>query len=135
MVTLCCPTNAPSLKVTVQQGEGGCIPSVPRDLVGDGPIVKVLVYKMSADQTTVSGLDMNNQAFDVNTEGAMVFYNGVMLCQAQDDYDLTETSLTLTQPAYDDSDLVMIVSFRESAEEVLSRIEQRLAALENAHAK
>jgi len=90
---------------------------------------------MSADQTTVSGLDMNNQAFDVNTEGAMVFYNGVMLCQAQDDYDLTETSLTLTQPAYDDSDLVMIVSFRESAEEVLSRIEQRLAALENAHAK
>ena len=131
MATLCCPTNLPSLSVTVQQGEGGCIPTVPRDLVGDGPIVKVLVYKMSSNQTLIQGLDMNNNPFDVNTEGAMVFYNGVMLCESQQDYDLTETSLSLTQPAYDDSDLVMIVSFRESAEEAMNRIEQRLEALEN----
>ena len=131
MATLCCPTNVPSLSVTVQQGEGGCIPTVPRDLVGDGPIVKVLVYKMSSNQTLIQGLDMNNNPFDVNTEGAMVFYNGVMLCESQQDYDLTETSLSLTQPAYDDSDLVMIVSFRESAEEAMNRIEQRLEALEN----
>ncbi len=120
----CCTTNSPKIiirpnscgqatvtapKVNADTGIG-CVPSTPRDLVGQGFLVSFYYYQGSESQTEFSGPDKNGNTLSA-TANSMVFVNGVML--DDDTYILTASVLTLSDPCQTDEDIVAVVVFRQ----------------------
>ena len=120
----CCTTNSPKIiirpnscgqatvtapKVNADTGIG-CVPSTPRDLIGQGFLVSFYYYQGSVDQTEFSGPDKNGNTL-VATSNSMVFANGVML--DDETYTLTASVLSLSDPCQTDDDIIAVVVFRE----------------------
>ena len=125
----CCVTTSPKIiikpnscsKNTVQASRSdssvgiGCVPSTPRDLIGDGLLVTMYYYDAAVDQTVFQGVDRNgNTLQNASKESSLVLVNGVVL--DNDQYELTEVTLTLDDGCETDTDIVSVVVFREPKE-------------------
>ena len=125
----CCVTTSPKITIkpnscsknTVQASRSdssvgiGCVPSTPRDLVGAGLLVSMYYYDSTIGQTVFQGPDRNaNTLQNASLETSLVLVNGVVL--DNDQYTLTEVTLTLNDGCLTSDDIVSVIVFREPAE-------------------
>lgn len=127
----CTGVVLPGVNISVTGPGSGCVPTMPRDLDGEGLLVTIFVFDSEAGQSVFSGVDRYGKDFSAVVGQTMIVFNGVVL--DPEDYVLTADQITLNEPCdYPANNLTAIV-FREPDYEAFQDLVSRVEALEALH--
>lgn len=121
----------PGVNITVSGQGSSCVPTMPRDLDGEGLFVSSFIFDAVAEQSVFSGTDRYGKDFSPVVGQTMIIVNGVILDPT--DYVLTASQLTLNVPCKYDGDNIAAIVFREPDNKGFQDLVSRVEALEAIH--